>query len=114
MARPLFFITCGAPSLLGELRDVPGSEGSTAAWGEETSASMWICSYSYTPVFRIEMKYLSAEQLEKIEQRWADPCRGDAALIIQVESFPTGIVFSSRANACSSYSRAIPLALFPD
>lgn len=88
------FTTCGAPSLLGEHWDVPGSEGSTAAWGEETSVSMWICSYSYTPVFRIEMKYLSAEQLEKIDQ--ADPCRGDAPLISQLESFPTGIVFSSK------------------
>lgn len=64
--------------------------------------------------FGIEMKYLSAEQPERIHQQYPDPCRGDTPLISHVESFPTGIVFSSRAIACSSYSRAIPLVLSPD
>lgn len=89
------------------------SRGMCQGVKEETSASTWICIYSFIPFFSIEMKYSSAEQLEKIHQPSPAPCRGDTPWISHVESFPTGIVFFPRAIACSSYPRAFPLILLP-
>lgn len=114
MVRPHFFNMWGS-QFAGRVQGCAREWRKHSSLGrEETSASTWICIYSYTSVFRTEIKYLPAEQLERICQQYPDPRRGDAPLISHVESFPTGIVFFSRAIACSSYSRAIPLALFPD